>query len=260
LPEFEFGAVYLNGPGGVAHGASVAVADTGNVLLRKFNDTGSALEWSTDAGGILASIYGAAVDGSGNVYVTDTSGTLHKFDGSGTWLWATGEAYGKSLLGINDVSCDTSGNVYVADLGNDRIAKFDSAGAPIPLTVTATSCYGVAVDDSGNIYASDPYVNVAIYKFNNSGNILWASTAGGRLSAPYYLDVDSAGNVYVADLTNSKIFKLDADGTYLGSTQEVYGGALKNPWGVAVDDYGNLYVSDTANSRIVYIHGSRFPQ
>ncbi len=70
----------------------------------------------------------------------------------------------------------------------------------------------------------------------------------GQFNQPRSLATDAAGNVYVADLQNSRIQKFTADGTFL--TQ--WGGfAPASPAGVAVDAAGNVYAADRNNHRIM---------
>jgi DNA-binding beta-propeller fold protein YncE len=69
---------------------------------------------------------------------------------------------------------------------------------------------------------------------------------------PSGVAVDGDGNVYVADVYNHRIHKLDDQGTLLSKWGE-YGsgdGLFRSPYGVAVDGDGNVYVADTSNSRI----------
>ena len=107
------------------------------------------------------------------------------------------------------VAVDTSGNVYVADRGNQRIQKFSSAG--VYITQWSVSRFGdrlpsfaggIAVDTSGNVYVSD-VVNHRIRKFSSAGAYLaqWGSqgTGDGQFSSPGGLAVDTSGAVYVAD-------------------------------------------------------------
>ena len=75
------------------------------------------------------------------------------------------------------VAVDSSGNVYVADTGNNRIQKFDSNGTFITKwgsygrrRRTILYPYGVAVDSSGNVYVADT-INDRIQKFDSNGNI-----------------------------------------------------------------------------------------
>ena len=68
-----------------------------------------------------------AIDGSGNVYVADSSNNrIQKFAADGAFLAAWG-SYGTGngqFAGPTGVATDSSGHVYVADQNNDRIQKF----------------------------------------------------------------------------------------------------------------------------------------
>ena len=68
----------------------------------------------------------------------------------------------------------------------------------------------------------------------------------GEFGHPYAVDVDSSGNVYVADTDNNRIQKFDSIGTYI--TQ--WSSSLNSPRGIATDSSGNVYVADTNNNRI----------
>jgi sugar lactone lactonase YvrE len=95
---------------------------------------------------------------------------------------------------------------------------------------------------------------------------LAGSTAGfadgtgsaAQFAGPYAVGVDTTGNVYVGDVANRKIRKINADGnvtTLAGSTvgfADGTGSAAKffGPNGIAVDASGNIYVGDTFNHKI----------
>ncbi len=75
------------------------------------------------------------------------------------------------------VAVDASGNVYVADRGNNRIEKFDTNGNYLAQWGTSGSGsgqfnqpFGVAVDSSGNVYVADTDNN-RIEKFVPYGTI-----------------------------------------------------------------------------------------
>src|SRR5918992_1291713 len=121
----------------------------------------------------------------------------------------------------------SSGNVYVADTGNNRIKKFYNNGT----FIAEWGRYGGA--------------------FNN-----------GTLRIPEGIAVDSSsGNVYVADTGNSRIQVFSNNGTFI-SVLWIDGGAngiLRSPEGIAVDSSsGNVYVADTGNNRIS-VFSSRSP-
>lgn len=75
---------------------------------------------------------------------------------------------------------------------------------------------------------------------------------GLLFATPVGMAEDNAGNLYVADMGNSRIVKLSPDGVVLArlGTLGTGPGQFDLPFGVAVDGEGNLLVSDTANSRL----------
>ena len=115
-------------------------------------------KWGT-LGGPLRDPYGVAVDGSGNVYVADSSNNrIQKFTSAGVFVtkWGTAGSGDGQFNGPLGVAVDGSGNVYVTD--SDRVQKFTSAGAFITTwgTYGSGDCQfdrpeGVAVDGSGNV-------------------------------------------------------------------------------------------------------------
>lgn len=170
------------------------------------------------------------------------------------------------------VAVDSNGNVYVSDSVNNTIKKITAAGVVTTLAGTeGVSGYadgtgaaarfdipkGIAVDSNGTVYVSDSY-NHTIRKITSTGVVTTlagvspAQVIGGRgyadgigsaarFNEPAGLDVDSNGNVYVADYRNFKIRKITAAGvvsTLAGGARFAY------PEGVSVDSNGNLYVAE----------------
>jgi len=160
------------------------------------------------------------------------------------------------------VAVDSSGNVYVADIGNDHIQKLDSDGAFLATLGSHgtgdgefNNPFGVAVDSSGNVYVADTGSD-RIQKFESDGTFVatWGSSGSGngQFNIPAGLAVDSSGNVYVADSNNNRIQKFESDGTFVttwGSSGSG-NGQFDFPVGVAVDSSGNVYVADSNNNRI----------
>jgi len=162
------------------------------------------------------------------------------------------------------VAIDSSGNVYVADTGNDRIEKFTSTGTFILQWGSSgtgpgqfNKPWGVAVDPSGNVYVTDTG-NSRVETFTGSGSFIsqWGTRGSGpgqfSFLSPVGIAVDSSGNAYVVDTFNARIEKFTSSGSYLmqfGSSG-TGPGQLSGPNSVAVDSAGNVFVTDAGNFRV----------
>jgi trimeric autotransporter adhesin len=251
--------------------------------------------------------FGVAIDGSGNMYIADEfnncirkvdpSGVISTFAGNVTYGYSGdgGAATAAELDDSKGVAVDGSGNVYIADAGNNRIRKVAPTGVISTIAGNGTAGYsgdggaataaelnypnGVAVDGSGNVYIADTY-NHRIRKVSPSGvitTIAGNGTAGysgdgaaaiaAALNNPGGVAVDGSGNVYIADAGNNRIRKVAPTGvisTIAGNGTADYsgdGGAataaqLNYPVGVAVDGSGNVYIADQYNLRIRKVNPS----
>lgn len=160
------------------------------------------------------------------------------------------------------VALDKTGNVYIADTGNNCIQKFDSKGISLAKWGTEGSedgqfnyPYGITLDASGNVYATD-YLNCRVQKFTSDGVFLtkWEvkSPDDSYSGKPQSIASDSLGNIYLTDWSNHQVYKFTSNGTYL-TRWGTYGsdnGQFDYPDGIAVDKSGNVYVADTMNHRI----------
>jgi S-layer protein (TIGR01567 family) len=161
-----------------------------------------------------------------------------------------------------DVAVDHSGNVYVADSGNNRIQKFDSSGKYLTQWGSLgtgngqfNDPWGIAVDSTGYVFVVDTY-NQRIQKFDSDGKYLtqWGSQGNGNGQFNYSagITVDSSGNVFVADAFNHRVEKFDNNGKYLTQWGSKGSGDRQFivPYGIGVDSSGNVFVSDPGNNRI----------
>ncbi len=271
-------------PSGVVTTLAGSAGQTGSS-----NGTGSAARFNGP--------YGVAVDSAGNVYVADENNQeIREITPSGvvtTLAGSAGQSGSSNGTGSAarfddpwDVAVDSAGNVYVADGLNDEIREITPSGAVTTLAGSAgqigssngtgsaarfSGPSGVAVDGAGNVYVAD-LSNQEIRKITPSGVV---STLAGfpaqrgssdgtgsaaRFDDPSGVVVDSAGNVYVADVTNQEIRKITPSGvvtTLAGSAGQTgssngTGSAARFyvPYGVAVDTAGNVYVADYDNDQI----------
>jgi len=292
--------------------SDVAVDAAGNLYVADYwynriqkistNGTVSTLAGTGNAGAInglgkLASFNrpsGLAVDGAGNVYVADAGNNLIRKitpDGTVSTLAGTVVAVDTSntvteqplFAGPSGVAVDASGNVYVADAGNNRICVVSPSGNTRTLTgngnagsnngagkdATFNNPTGVAVDASGNVYVAD-MLNNLIRKVASDGT---TSTLAGngdigskdgidtaaRFYFPNSLAVDGSGNVYVTDDINNLIRAITPTGavtTLAGSGQAGYQNGVgaqasfNDPAGISIDASNNLYVADANNNLI----------
>jgi uncharacterized protein (TIGR03437 family) len=196
----------------------------------------------------LASPTGLAVDGSGNLYIADTLNSAIRKVTAGTGIISTfagneqlgygGDGSGAlsaMLSHPSSILFDSSGNMFIADSGNNVIRK--------------------VIASSGNITTYAGNFNTPGY----TGDGGPATRAG--LMNPVAIAMDAGGNLYIADTSNNVVRKVATNGiitTIAGNGTPGFAGdggravfaQLSHPKGVAVDAAGDVYISDTFNSRI----------
>lgn len=193
----------------------------------------------------LSSPADVAVDGSGNVYISDVGNNAIK-----KWSVANNTVSTLVSSGLNTpqgVAVDAVGNVYFADFRNAAVKEWTVANSNV-ITLISNSLVtpsGVAVDPQGNVYVSDPTLNTILEWTAANSQVTTLVSSG--LSSPYGVAVDAGGNVYIADTGNNAIKKWSAN-SYTVST--LVSNGLNNPWNVAVDGSGNVYIADGYNNAI----------
>ncbi|MGD0131934.1 MAG: hypothetical protein ABSE57_07805, partial [Bryobacteraceae bacterium] len=103
------------------------------------------------------------------------------------------------------VAVDSSGNVYIADAGNQAIYEWSAATGQVTTLVSSglNAPAGMAVDGSGNVYFADSGNN-AIKEWSASTQQVTTLPPSG-LNGPNGVAVDGSGNVYFADSGNNAI-------------------------------------------------------
>jgi uncharacterized protein (TIGR03437 family) len=236
---------------------------------------------------------GMARDAAGNLYIADAA--QHKVrkvaaDLTVTTLAGTGEpgfsgdgpAQAATLNAPQGVSVDNSGQVYIADTGNNRIRRIGLDGAIQTIageggSVNSDPLAGpvsVLPDASGNIWIADTGFH-RIRRISPDGSIVTIAgngmvgytgdggpAAAAELEIPQSIALDSSGNLYIADPPTATIRKVSPSGiisTFAGVPgQNGFAGdggpaaqaVLDNPFAVAVDRNNNVLIADTGNYRI----------
>ena len=255
---------------------------------------GSGVSGFADGTGSAAQLnpFGVDVDSSGTVYVADSenhrirkitpAGVVTTLAGSGVAGFVNGTGSAAQFKNPFNVAVDSSGNVYVADSNNFSIRKITPAGVVTTLAGSGTYGYadgtgtaaqfgnvqGIAVDSSGTVYVGDTDNN-RVRKITPAGVVTTLAGAGpgyadgtgsaALFNGPYGVDVDSSGNVYVADFYNHRIRKITPAGvvtTLAGSGVAGFADGLvavsrfHYPYDVAVDSSGDVYVGGNWDHRI----------
>lgn len=286
----------FNHPSGIATDkqGNVYVADEKNNAIRKISTEGIV---TTIASKGFNGPCGIAVDAAGNIYVADCynhrikkitpAGIVTVLAGNGT----PGDADNTNgLLAMFkypvSVAIDGSGNLFVSDEGNQKIRKITQDGAVSTFAGSGTigsadnrngklatfnQPNGIAIDDKGNLFVADQ-LNHKIRKITPAGAV--STYAGGSLAGsqnnntptlasfnhPRGIAADEAGNIFVADVGNQQIRKINSKGqvsTFAGSGAP---GSSDNsnglkatfyfPNSLALDTSGKLFVADCLNDRI----------
>ncbi len=182
-------------------------------------------------------------DTSGNEYIgglnviriVNATGIINTFAGNGIPAFAgDGEPASVAQFKGNAGMCrDNQGNIYVADMVDERIRRIDTGD-----TITTIAGTGTA-------------------GFSGDGG----PASAARFNYPNDIIADRQGNLYITDLNNNRVRRIDTSGTittiagngtpgYSGDGGPATAAELSHPSRVAIDCAGDLYINDGDSSRI----------
>lgn len=230
-------------------------------------------------------------------FVTTAQYNVTTYAGNGNPGFIDGNASGAMFNSPFGICRDKSGNIFVADGGNNCIRKITPGGVVSTYAGIGMAGYldgagnvakfnspsDLCVDNAGNVYVSD-FNNHRIRKISSGGivsTVAGTGTAGyndgsavlAQFNYPRGICIDQQGNLYVGDSWNHRIRKIDNTGnvgTYAGGGNSIGVGSTGDyidandtnarfytPAGLSIDNYGNIYVADAYNHRIRKINTLR---
>ncbi len=163
----------------------------------------------------------------------------------------------------------SSGELYVMDVGLPKIDKLDASGNLLGSPFGEGNFHTAAAVDPTN---EDLYVIGGV----SPAEIEIYEPSGVRVGSPFpvpasknfyfgfltavQIAVDAAGDVYVPVIPENEVLEYSSSGTLLNTFTGGSGaGALKAPSGVAISPSGDLWVADTGNNRIEELGPSDSP-
>ena len=252
--------------------------------------SGSASGFSGDGGLATSALTcpqgGLTIDNAGNLFFGDCTGRIRRIDGvthlittvagNGTYGFSGdgGPATAATLGTPTGVAVDSVGNLFIAD-NNARIRRVD-AGTQVVTTVPVPALvrpHGIAIDSAGKLYVTD-LAGHRVYRVDVATQVATVVAGNGtdgfsgdggpataaQMNAPLGVAVDSAGNLFISDLSD-RIRRVDSatqvittvagNGTYgfSGDGGPATAAQMNAPLGMAVDSVGDLFIADNGNFR-----------
>jgi DNA-binding beta-propeller fold protein YncE len=147
-----------------------------------------------------------------------------------------------------------TGDVFVMDLLNNRIQRFDKANKPVAMW-DCRQALGITVDpETGDVWAA-MWKSHKVIKYSKTGQVLLELGTGqvgdapGEFNGPHDVSVDPrSGDLYVLDTFNKRVQVFSRDGKHLRS----FSGDFIQPFGIAVHPKGEfLIIANTANRELL---------
>ncbi len=247
-PDFCFGSLgsgdgQFSAPSDLTidNNGNIYVADSNNLRLQKFDSSGNFISKHQYSGSKPSGIVFSPL--THRIYVVmDNSVYLRLYDLNFNWI----SRHDLSLNRPRHPGVDSSGNIYIADAGNDRIVKTEAEGIKIAEWPTGAGSWPIeAAPYRDNVYVS---VEDKVKIYSSSG------TEKGEFSidCPVGITVDRMGHVYVTTTCDHRVYKFMSNGTEILHFGR-YGSGRGNfhyPFGIEVLENGDVLVADEHNNRI----------
>jgi sugar lactone lactonase YvrE/predicted thioesterase len=290
----------LNNPNGIllTGAGDLLIADTGNHAIRKvtlaggvittiagqIGQAGSSGNGNAATSALLNSPESLALDAEGNLYISDTgnneirkvdaaTGKISVVAGTGVAGFSGDSGPGTSgqLSAPWHIAMDSYGNLFIADLSNQRIRKLSKDGTLTTVAGVGGAGFtgdngdarnaslhdpaGIAVDVGGNLYIGDSGNN-RIRKVNAATGFITTIAGNGQtdftgddgpstqagIYGPYALTLDASGNLFFTDIFHHRIRELINTQTTL-NFEPIRVGRTSAPQAVGFENDGNFPMS-----------------
>jgi sugar lactone lactonase YvrE len=229
----------------------------GSGLTAEPNDFTLGLQF---ASGGLNSPNAIAIDGAGNVWITNSGGTPNTVtELSSSGVASSGSPYtagGMNSLVAIAIDLTTPGNAWIANdltASTGSVIELSSSGtlvSPSPFTAGGlTAPAGIAIDGASNVWITNSNNNT-VTKLTSGGSAAPGTPfSGGVLNQPEGIAMDHFGDAWVENVGSGTVAELNnADTAALGPPDA--GGFLTGPSGVAIDHSGDAWIANAGSSTI----------
>ncbi len=176
------------------------------------------------------------------------------------FTWGSSGSGPGQFFRLGSIGINASGNVYVADIDNNRVQVFDQSGNFLRAWGSSGTGNGefqhpegVAVNSSGFIFVVDTG-NYRVQVFTATGQFVtkWGTqgTEDGKFLDPRFVAISPNGNVLVADYNSRRIQEFSPTGNFLDVFE-----VGTNIFGITFDTQGRIYVSGASEGMIGVFNG-----
>jgi sugar lactone lactonase YvrE len=163
----------------------------------------------------------------------------------------TGEGQLERPLGV---ATDSAGNVWTADVTNNRVVEYDKNGKFVRQFGTAgtgngqfNTPRGIAIAPNGTVWVAD-YGNKRLQAFTAQGAYIRQIVGTDKVEGPYAVAAAKDGSIWVSDINTHKLKHFSETGAALESSHDAESAGQIN--GLAIDSFGDLWATSYDQNKV----------
>jgi hypothetical protein len=231
------------------------------ILTTQPNDFTLAIPFN---GGGIGDPIDLAIDASGDVWVTNTGGSVSELSPLGAALSPSAGFTGGGTGFSDIITFDTSGNAWTANKGSNLLAELSNSGTPISTSAGYTgdgldSPVAAAFDTSGNLWVVNN-LGSSLSKFSGTGVPTSGSGfTGGGLSRPVWIAIDASGDLWAVNGDVYSLSKFSSSGSPISTSAGYTGGGLNDPFSLVIDSSGDVWTANLLGDSLSEFSSSGSP-